>query len=230
MKEKIPYCYSTPEKQRQYEELLKLKSDFPHIPIPDPRNYPPKRGYNQMEEMNEIEALCEAVFLELTEIKMHICNERHFEGGVALGGLINSVINRQYKEQKARKENEKVQKERHDKECEESSEEEDSDSEDEDEDDEYDTDETYLIKNLKGQLYKCNADLIELRQKDEERSEGINKLNEYLADLHDFLLDILRLETYPPLNDDIINLLQETGVAKVDIKIRGNQKQINPYE
>lgn len=32
------------------------------------------------------------ILMELYEIKFHLCNQRHFEGGVALGGLINSLI------------------------------------------------------------------------------------------------------------------------------------------
>ena len=37
--EPIPNCCSTPEKQEQYEQLVQLKNDFPHIPIPSPSDY-----------------------------------------------------------------------------------------------------------------------------------------------------------------------------------------------
>lgn len=37
--EPIPNCCSTPEKQEQYEKLVQLKNDFPHIPIPSPSDY-----------------------------------------------------------------------------------------------------------------------------------------------------------------------------------------------
>lgn len=35
----IPDCCSTPERQEQYEQLVQLKNDFPHIPIPSPSDY-----------------------------------------------------------------------------------------------------------------------------------------------------------------------------------------------
>lgn len=34
------------EKKQSYEELVQLKTYFPHIPIPDPTNYPPKEENN----------------------------------------------------------------------------------------------------------------------------------------------------------------------------------------
>lgn len=37
--EPIPNCCSTPERQDQYEQLVQLKNDFPHIPIPSPSDY-----------------------------------------------------------------------------------------------------------------------------------------------------------------------------------------------
>lgn len=37
--EPIPNCCSTPEKQEQYEKLVQLKNDFPHIPVPSPSDY-----------------------------------------------------------------------------------------------------------------------------------------------------------------------------------------------
>ena len=78
-----------------------------------------------MEEMGQIEAFCDVMANELFEIKMHICNERYFEGGVGLGGLLSSVINRQMQEKHERSKNEEVQDEEVDEECEESEEEED---------------------------------------------------------------------------------------------------------
>ena len=59
--------------------------------------------------------------MELCELKHHICNGRHFEAGVGLGGLINSLLNRQ----DILEEDEEVQDKDEDEECEESSEEED---------------------------------------------------------------------------------------------------------
>ena len=85
----------------------------------------------KMEEMGQIEAFCELIVNEIFEIKMHICNERYFEGGVGLGGLLNSVINRQMQEKHVRKKNKEVQDffsshdEECDEECEESEEEKD---------------------------------------------------------------------------------------------------------
>lgn len=72
-----------------------------------------------MEKMTPIEALCEAVVLELIEIKTHLCNGRDFEGGVGLGGLINSMLFR--KDQEEDKRNEEVQNEECCEKCEESS-------------------------------------------------------------------------------------------------------------
>ena len=77
----------------------------------------------KMEKMTEMEALCEAVVLELIEIKHHLCNGRELEGGVGLGGLINSLLYRKDREEEKR--NEEVQDEECDEECEEGSEEED---------------------------------------------------------------------------------------------------------
>jgi myo-inositol-1-phosphate synthase len=37
--EPIPNCCSTPEKQEAYENLVQLKNDFPHIPIPSPSDF-----------------------------------------------------------------------------------------------------------------------------------------------------------------------------------------------
>ena len=37
--EPIPNCCSTPERQEQYQQLVQLKNDFPHIPIPSPSDY-----------------------------------------------------------------------------------------------------------------------------------------------------------------------------------------------
>ncbi len=37
--EPIPNCCSTPERQEQYEQLVQLKNDFPHIPIPSPSDF-----------------------------------------------------------------------------------------------------------------------------------------------------------------------------------------------
>jgi len=35
------------EKKQSYEELVQLKNDYPHIPIPDPTNYPPEGEKNE---------------------------------------------------------------------------------------------------------------------------------------------------------------------------------------
>jgi hypothetical protein len=77
-----------------------------------------------MKKMTEMEALCEVIVLELIEIKTHLCNRRELEGGVGLGGLINSLLYRKDQEESKRTRNEKVQDEDEDEECEESSEEE----------------------------------------------------------------------------------------------------------
>lgn len=59
-----------------------------------------------MEEMTEIEAICERLYVALYEIKMHICHGRFFEGGVGLGELMQAIDNRQVQEMEKRKKNE----------------------------------------------------------------------------------------------------------------------------
>ncbi len=77
-----------------------------------------------MEKMTEMETLCDYIVLELIKIKMHICNDRDFEGGMGLGGLINSLLYRKDTAEAKRK-NEKVQEEDCEEECEDGEEEED---------------------------------------------------------------------------------------------------------
>jgi len=78
-----------------------------------------------MKETSREKSMLELVVSELVEIKMHLCNGREFEAGVGLGGLINSLLNRQ----DMLEEDEEVQDEDEDEECEESSEEEETDEE-----------------------------------------------------------------------------------------------------
>jgi len=66
----------------------------------------------------------ESTITELFEIKTHLCNGRDFEGGVGLGGLIQSLFHKQTL--LSEDEDEEVQDENEDEECEESSEEEDN--------------------------------------------------------------------------------------------------------
>lgn len=50
------------------------------------------------EEKSEIETFSELIFNELMEMKIHICNERYFEGGFVLGRLLCAVTYRQMEE------------------------------------------------------------------------------------------------------------------------------------
>lgn len=76
----------------------------------------------KMKETSREKSMLELVVSELVEIKMHLCNGREFEAGVGLGGLINSLLNRQ----DMLEEDEEIQDEDEDEECEESPEEEDN--------------------------------------------------------------------------------------------------------
>lgn len=60
---------------------------------------------SKMEKMTDLEALCEFMINELYEIKCHFCNQREFEAGVGLGGLISALMIRQDNERMKRKEN-----------------------------------------------------------------------------------------------------------------------------
>lgn len=74
--------------------------------------------------MSKEQAILDGIIMELHEIKCHIANERPFEAGVGLGGLMNAICN---KLEKFEDKDEEVQSEESDEECEEGSEEEDFD-------------------------------------------------------------------------------------------------------
>jgi hypothetical protein len=79
-----------------------------------------------MEKMSKRAAFLTYVVNELHEVKCHICNERYFEGGVGLGGVMN-FISYELGESLKEIEDEEVQEEEFDEECEEGSEEEEED-------------------------------------------------------------------------------------------------------
>ena len=69
--------------------------------------------------MNRFDLLKKTLVNELYEIKTHLCNERYFEGGVALGYLQRLVS--EIKDTQEEDNDEQVQEEEYDEECEESS-------------------------------------------------------------------------------------------------------------
>lgn len=76
-----------------------------------------------MEKMSKRSAFLTHVSNELYEVKCHISNERFFEGGVGLGGIIN-FINYELGESLKEIEDEEIQDEEWEEECEDGSEEE----------------------------------------------------------------------------------------------------------
>lgn len=161
-----------------------------------------------MEKMTKIEALCETVAMELVEIKMHICNGRLFEGGVGLGGLISSVVDRQFKEQEARKKNEEVQDEECDEECEEGSEEED-----------YQT--LYYAKC--EEFIEKREELIDYR----EENKKLNNLNTRCFDLMKELYN--NDQVHPNQREDVRQLLLQTDEFQDTLNGRLTRKQCLPY-
>lgn len=175
----------------------------------------------KMEERGEIEAFCEIIANELFEIKMHICNERYFEGGVGLGSLLSSAINRQMQEEHARKKNEEVQEEKCHEECKESSEEED------------DPEESYYLQFLK------QSRIVEELQKDidesahgkmklisecSEKDSQLKSLRILLMDLQDLFIQLLAHKRINKLDiPEVIKLLKRSGVDDSDLRVRAGQ-------
>lgn len=155
-----------------------------------------------MEKMTEIEALCETVVLELIEIKMHICNGRDFEGGVGLGGLINSLLYRKDQEEDKRKD-EEVQDEDEDEECEESSEEE-----------EFEFEHEYITERVK------NKELMEEIEKLKEKKEEFEPTKRAVFELQDLVMRLIRFKKIDSMEwPHVFNILRNTGVEKGDIDV-----------
>lgn len=165
-----------------------------------------------MEKMTEMEALCEFIVLELIEIKTHLCNRREFEGGVGLGGLINSLLYRKDQEEEKRKDA-KVQEEEGDEECEEGSEEEDS------------SEDSYLLEYQREKAARIETEnaLLESEKKAkklEETNKSINETKRCIFELQDLLM---RLVKFRKINleevENVLNILRNTGVDKSDINV-----------
>lgn len=171
-----------------------------------------------MEKMTEKEALFECIYNELYEIKCHLCNERYFEGGVGLGGLLSLVANGQYQEQEKRKKeaHEKVQKEECDEECEESSEEEDGG-----ESEEVCCYSDYL--DLQREVRACEnkiEDLTKRNEKLEKENETIKATKRAIFDLHDLIMRLIKFKKIDKIEvPSVLNILRNTGVQECDIKI-----------
>ena len=168
--------------------------------------------------MTEKEAMLECIHNELYEIKCHLCNERYFEGGVGLGGLLNLVANAQYQEQEKRKrgENEEVQEEECDEECEESSEEEDGG-----ESEEKCCYSDYL--NLKRDLQIHEQAIDELTKKNkklQKEADSIKATKRAIFDLHDLIMRLIKFKKIDKIElPNVLNILRNTGVEECDIKI-----------
>mgnify|MGYP000992933182 CR=1 FL=1 len=165
-----------------------------------------------MEKMTEIEALCEHIVLELIEVKMHLCNGRDFEGGVGLGGLINSLLFRKDQEEEKRK-NAKVQEEEGDEECEEGSEEEDS------------SEDSYFLECQREKAARIETEhaLLESEKKVkklEETNGSINETKRCIFELHDILMRLLKFKKIAKEEiENVISILRNTGVDKSDIEV-----------
>lgn len=173
----------------------------------------------KMEERSEIKALCELIANELFEIKMHICNERYFEGGVGLGGLISSVLNRQFEEEKHRRKNEEVQKEESNEECEESSEEEDDDD---DSQDSFYSD--YLTERDARQKAEKKLEEVTKFYKDlEKKTETFEGTKRAIFELQDIIMRLIKFKKIDQSEvPHVINILRNTGVEQGDIKVLCN--------
>jgi hypothetical protein len=161
-----------------------------------------------MEKMTELEALCESVVLELIEIKMHLCNQRYFEGGVGLGGLISSLLNRQYKEQEERKKDKESQDENCCENCEEN-----------------DSQESYYLQYLREKKmredFEKNAK--ELSERIKKYDAGISSLQatyNAIFLLQDLLMRLMKFKRIDIVEwPTVINTLTNTGVEQVDIDV-----------
>ena len=168
----------------------------------------------KMEERGEIEAFCEIISNELFEIKMHICNERYFEGGVGLGGLLSSVVNRQMQEEHARKKNEEVQDEEIDEECEESEEEEVED----------DYEESRLVQELRRDIEESAHGKMKLISECSEKDSQLKSLRILLMDLQDLFIQLLAHKRINKLDiPEVIKLLKRSGVDDSDLRVRAGQ-------
>ena len=171
-----------------------------------------------MEKMTEKEAMLECIHNELYEIKCHLCNERYFEGGVGLGGLMNLVLNAQYVEQEKRKrgENEEVQEKECDEECEESSEEEDGG-----ESEEKCCYSDYLDIQRSLRISEERVDeLMKKIAKLEKENGAIKSTKRAIFDLQDLVMRLIKFKKIDSMEwPHVINILRNTGVEECDIKI-----------
>lgn len=173
----------------------------------------------KIEERSSIEAICELIVNELFEIKMHICNERYFEGGVGLGGLMNSVMNRQLQEADHRRKNEKVQDEECDEEYEEGSEEEDSNQAS------FYTE--YLHeKHLRESAEKNINDFMSKLKKYQDSDDSIKDTKRAIFDLQDLIMRLIKFKKIEETEiENVINILMNTGVEKCDLNVLCNLKE-----
>lgn len=171
-----------------------------------------------LKKRGQIEVFCEVISNELFEIKMHLCNERYFEGGVSLGALLSSVMNRQLQEEIERSKNEEVQGEECDEECEESSEEED---EDEDEDEQVNYYADYLReKNSRIETEKSLEELVKKNKELKEANDSIKATKKAIFDLQDILMRLLKFKKIADEEvNNVLSILRNTGVEKGDIEV-----------
>lgn len=175
----------------------------------------------KMEERSDIEAFCEVIVNELFEIKMHLCNERYFEGGVGLGCLMSSAMNRQMQEECHRRKNEKVQEKECDEECEEGSEEEDDDSDEEVADDAY---ESRIIQELRRDIEESAHGKMKLIAENSEKDSQLKGLRVLLMDLQDLFIQLLAHKRINKLDiPEVIKLLKRSGIDNSDLRIRAGQ-------
>jgi predicted RNase H-like nuclease (RuvC/YqgF family) len=169
----------------------------------------------KMEKMTEMEAFCDIIAKELFEIKMHICNERYFDGGVGLGALLSSVINRQMQEAEERSKNKEVQDEECDEECEESEEEEEVED---------DYDESRLVQELRREIEESAHGKMKLISECSEKDSQLKSLKILVMDLQDLFIQLLSHKRINKLDiPEVIKLLKRSGIHDSDLKVRAGQ-------
>ncbi len=162
----------------------------------------------KLEERGQIESFCEVIANELFEIKMHIFNERYFEGGVGLGGLLSSVVNRQMQEAHERSKNEEVQDKEVDEECEESEEEEVKDD----------------YEELRRDIEESAHGKMKLISECSEKDSQLKSWRILLMDFQDLFIKLLAHKKINKFDiHEVIQLLKRSGIHDSDLKVRAGQ-------
>jgi len=158
-----------------------------------------------MKKRSKEAALLDGIIMELHEVKCHIANERPFEAGVGLGGLMNALC---HKLEKCEEKNEEVQGEESDEECEEGSEEEDFDWE--------------AAHDLVEQE---NCNLRKTLKQSDEKLEEFECTKKALFELQDLIIKLIQIKKIDKTETKtVIDALKSTGISQGDIEVRCHAK------